>query len=683
MQDQSTTATTMMLINQIAQVKINRWIASVIAILLLILCFHHYLIHLRQIIRNQVRSDISYGAGLVSKIKNGKEALEYSATTTDSPHKIPVYQYWLIKQPNEAMNFSKQQDWEVQERLAKFLINTGRKPPNYLKELPYVIDDEEVEISSETIKNNELRDFQQVDFIKSFPNSLMYHQLRSKANSENDYRADKNFANPRAANENEDLVIIILTARKNYNQRQGIRQTWAKGFKNYFFIVGDTFCPFVNQVSPLSIQNYLEADSMVNFKWKTRLKNKEISEYPTFHTCNRSPIEADFLELWENYPYPRDNNTNQHYRFTKSYGEFLANKYRKLYEEEEKGYHRLNLEMEEYKDILILENQTDSYNNLTMKMLKSMIWAHDRFPNAKYFMKVDDDSYVKINALKAVIEEYANKMKREFPPMYRQHCFTAENQTKDYCHLYIGKTYTSEVTQTGKWADYDYNKTDHYPNYANGCSGYLISRNMVSKFRERYIGDESTTNPLFLYKNEDASIGIWLREDSELSWQTKIINSYVFSQCKKDECLGPGTLEIDEDGNEYYRTHDGGLVPSQHYKKFKFIHRYVAYGHGMDDVQMMKCHENVIEGLKEKNCFSKVAFTKQTSCFMPVHLKIDLLTNGTTSSAQREMRKKQRERQIEINSKKPNYIKRPGEVLEETEDSESEFIEVSENNIEK
>ena len=64
-------------------------------------------------------------------------------------------------------------------------------------------------------------------------------------------------------------------------------------------------------------------------------------------------------------------------------------------------------------------------------------------------------------------------------------------------------------------------------------------------------------------------------------------------------------------------------------------------------------------------------------------MKIDLLTNGTTSSAQREMRKKQRERQIEINSKKPNYIKRPGEVLEETEDSESEFIEVSENNIEK
>ena len=60
-----------------------------------------------------------------------------------------------------------------------------------------------------------------------------------------------------------------------------------------------------------------------------------------------------------------------------------------------------------------------------------------------------------------------------------------------------------------------------------GCPGYILSRNVVQFLKER-----RELDLLYLYKNEDTAVGIWLNQNPSYSKNVKYID--VLSPCYKD-----------------------------------------------------------------------------------------------------------------------------------------------------
>ena len=63
----------------------------------------------------------------------------------------------------------------------------------------------------------------------------------------------------------------------------------------------------------------------------------------------------------------------------------------------------LTEESKKYNDIILVD-QMDTYTNLTIKMLDGFIKAFDEFKEIKFFVKTDDDTYVKINRLQEMLK---------------------------------------------------------------------------------------------------------------------------------------------------------------------------------------------------------------------------------------------------------------------------------------
>lgn len=63
-------------------------------------------------------------------------------------------------------------------------------------------------------------------------------------------------------------------------------------------------------------------------------------------------------------------------------------------------------EREVFNDLLILDDLVDSYENLTLKLVKSMRKITEIVPNFKYLLKSDDDTYVKLDYLMVDLIEY-------------------------------------------------------------------------------------------------------------------------------------------------------------------------------------------------------------------------------------------------------------------------------------
>lgn len=70
------------------------------------------------------------------------------------------------------------------------------------------------------------------------------------------------------------------------------------------------------------------------------------------------------------------------------------------------------LNNEEYRsnDLLFLDNLEDTYENLALKMLKSLKWINDNLEGLKYLIKCDDDSFVRVDLVIRELEDYAPQM---------------------------------------------------------------------------------------------------------------------------------------------------------------------------------------------------------------------------------------------------------------------------------
>ncbi|CAL1535495.1 unnamed protein product [Lymnaea stagnalis] len=142
--------------------------------------------------------------------------------------------------------------------------------------------------------------------------------------------------------------------------------------------------------------------------------------------------------------------------------------------------HRDKINREElvHKDLIILTNIMESYQDLTNKVLQAFIWI-DRHVDFQYVLKVDDDSYVRVSNILAELQH--------------------KSKDRLYWGFFDGR---ANVKTSGKWREGNWNLCDRYLPYARG-GGYVLSSDLV-----QFI---AINHELFQhYLSEDVSVGTWL-----------------------------------------------------------------------------------------------------------------------------------------------------------------------------
>lgn len=148
-------------------------------------------------------------------------------------------------------------------------------------------------------------------------------------------------------------------------------------------------------------------------------------------------------------------------------------------------------ERTKHNDLLLLDSLTDSYGNLTLKLLQGLT-SISNMQSFKYLLKTDDDTFVKLDYLIEDLYEYDGFVNHKH--------FTANNPRPDLYWGYFNGRAT--IKTRGPWKENNFNLCDHYLPYALG-GGYVISNNLVN-----YIARNRQT--LGRYTSEDISMGVWL-----------------------------------------------------------------------------------------------------------------------------------------------------------------------------
>ncbi|XP_068732021.1 beta-1,3-galactosyltransferase 6-like [Montipora capricornis] len=139
----------------------------------------------------------------------------------------------------------------------------------------------------------------------------------------------------------------------------------------------------------------------------------------------------------------------------------------------------LEKENNNYGDILFLPELKDSYYELTNKVLQSFLWA-DYNINSSYLMKVDDDTFVRLDIILSELEKNFSR-------------------TKLYWGFFRGDAH---VKFHGPWAENDWHLCDRYLPYAQG-GGYILSGDLVNFIARN-------ADLLQKFNSEDVSVGAWL-----------------------------------------------------------------------------------------------------------------------------------------------------------------------------
>ncbi|CAN8291662.1 unnamed protein product [Cochlearia groenlandica] len=161
----------------------------------------------------------------------------------------------------------------------------------------------------------------------------------------------------------------------------------------------------------------------------------------------------------------------------------------------------LKKEAEYFGDIVIVPYM-DHYDLVVLKTVAICEYGVSTV-GAKYIMKCDDDTFVRVDA---VIEE-AEKVKRGHS-------------------LYIGNiNFNHKPLRTGKWAvTYEEWPEEYYPPYANG-PGYILSYDIA-----KFIVDDFEQQRLRLFKMEDVSMGMWVEKFKDTTRTVSVVHSLKFCQ---------------------------------------------------------------------------------------------------------------------------------------------------------
>ncbi|KAG1685091.1 UDP-GalNAc:beta-1,3-N-acetylgalactosaminyltransferase 2 [Nymphon striatum] len=315
-------------------------------------------------------------------------------------------------------------------------------------------------------------------------------------------------------------IIIILSARENFERRLFLREFWVSLLQNhdidYYFIVGDKSCPYpmADRKDPFSCQfwnvsanlklNQSISSSMIlnssemytinqGFDFKTKLGQAflnhendclEINGYcmdfegrilvegglfqiaPGISSWDQSSPFMSILQIdiadFENHV----NTQNERLSNWKNHLELVSQK--------------LSEESAKFKDILFVD-LIDTYRNLPQKILKSFSWISDNKDFA-YLLKTDDDCMINFPLGLELLEEVLQQ----------------DTSSKIWFGSFR-KLWRVDIA--GKWAERQY-RSLVYPPFACG-SGSILSWKLV-----QWISNNSEI--LHSYQGEDTSLGIWL-----------------------------------------------------------------------------------------------------------------------------------------------------------------------------
>ncbi|KAL7604468.1 hydroxyproline O-galactosyltransferase GALT6 [Lactuca sativa] len=174
--------------------------------------------------------------------------------------------------------------------------------------------------------------------------------------------------------------------------------------------------------------------------------------------------------------------------------------------------YELKKEADFFGDIVIVPYM-DNYDLVVLKTVAICEYGV-RTASAKYIMKCDDDTFVRVDA---VLNE-ANKI-------------------GDGKSLYVGNiNYYHKPLRYGKWSvTYEEWPEEDYPPYANG-PGYILSSDVAE-----FIAMEFEKHKLKLFKMEDVSMGMWVEQFNSTKKRVEYVHSLKFCQF--------GCIE------EYYTAH--------------------------------------------------------------------------------------------------------------------------------
>ncbi|KAH7365907.1 hypothetical protein KP509_18G052500 [Ceratopteris richardii] len=166
----------------------------------------------------------------------------------------------------------------------------------------------------------------------------------------------------------------------------------------------------------------------------------------------------------------------------------------------------LNMQMKkeaEYYGDMVIVPFMDEYDLVVLKTLAICEFGIHNV-TANYIMKCDDDTFVRV-------EEVLNELKKV-------------NESADT--LYMGNmNMFHRPLRMGKWAvTFEEWPDEEYPTYANG-PGYIISRSIAS-----FIVAQNRKRAIELFKMEDVSMGLWVKQYQETHGAVKYVNVWKFFQ---------------------------------------------------------------------------------------------------------------------------------------------------------
>lgn len=132
-----------------------------------------------------------------------------------------------------------------------------------------------------------------------------------------------------------------------------------------------------------------------------------------------------------------------------------------------------------FNDIVHFDDFQDSFHNLTVKVLRSIVWAKKHY-QFDYLIKCDDDTFIQIDRL-------VRALRQMNCPRYL------------YWGYFTGKGRPDLI---GKWAERQWYLCPHYIPYAMG-GGYVLSRQLVNVIA-------NLSHVLQIYNNEDVTVGLWM-----------------------------------------------------------------------------------------------------------------------------------------------------------------------------
>lgn len=251
------------------------------------------------------------------------------------------------------------------------------------------------------------------------------------------------------------LLIVILSAPQNSEQRQIIRQTWltlTAGYEDDAQLRETVHLPQYNEKGFIAPENVSEQQSY-------------FTKYMNWLTHRRKPAKTAKAQVLHRFVVG-----------TERLSRVLANK--------------LAYEQREHQDLLMLDTLHDSYRNLTTKLLLTMDEAVNRY-SFKYLLKCDDDTYVKLGDLVSELSMYDTAVS--------SYDYGIHPMPELYWGYFNGR---ANVKTGGQWKEMNFHSCDRYLPYALG-GGYIITYNIAL-----YVAENKDI--LAPYVSEDISMGTWL-----------------------------------------------------------------------------------------------------------------------------------------------------------------------------